>query len=466
MGGLSSCGKQTERKKFMPKKSKMPGVQTPQAIKLGSEDGKDYRQACKYGEDCYQKNPMHHQKFRHPKPEGSEEKNVEEEPQSKEEIKTPSPKKPRIEELTKKAPEVVEDEVQCTPTKCKFESEDMTEEFEVIEETPEPVPAFADWPKDPVLSVEEKFLVKMPEDFMAFWDFCKGINRENPREALLKSCGLILVGPYDIVAGDEFKSTNLNDYLCHYRYYRDPPEFQTVIASSSEDDNFHVGYYRDDPKDVPVFVAAYGGKTSAERDNYKFTLLGDNLFAAIYAYLGQLINKADPFKMTSLQKLKGSVHVHATMKNQDQSFPLEVKTTAMKCRDKKRVAATFHGAGMVVPYDKESQVGYREIPETVASLKKILSNVNSAKTTEEKNKAFDVLQELVTNVQFANDEGDPGMGLELGLDLLLFGGNRLNSTIRHLLSVAYGLLNRDPFAKIANAHLNRRKSNVEFFKAE
>ena len=36
-----------------------------------------------------------------------------------------------------------------------------------------------------------------------------------------------------------------------------------------------------------------------------------------------------------------------------------------------------------------------------------------------KNKAFDALQELVTNVQFANDEGDPGMGLELGkLDFL------------------------------------------------
>jgi len=444
----------------MPKKSKMPGVQTPQAIKLGSEDGKDYRQSCKYGEDCYQKNPMHHQKFRHPKAEDGDEKNVETLP--KEEIEQPSPKKPKIEEA---AAEDVDDEVQSNESE-EGEREDMTEEFQGVDETPEPVPAFEDWPKDPVSSVEEKFLVKMPEDFMAFWDFCKGINRENPREALLKSCGLILVGPYDIVAGDEFQSTNLNDYLCHCRYYRDPPEFQTVIASSDENDNFHVGYYRDDPKDVPVFVAAYGGKTSAERDNYKFTLLGDNLFAAIYAYLGQLINKADPFKMTSLQKLKGSVHVHATMKNQDQSFPLEVKTTAMKCRDKKKVAATFHGAGMVVPYDKESQVGYREIPETVASLKKILSNVNTAKNTEEKNKAFDVLQELVTNVQFANDEGDPGMGLELGLDLLLFGGNRLNSTIKHLLSVAYGLLNRDPFAKIANAHLNRRKENVDFFKAE
>ena len=44
--------------------------------------------------------------------------------------------------------------------------------------------------------------------------------------------------------------------------------------------------------------------------------------------------------------------------------------------------------------------------------------------------------------------------------------DRMCRTMTYLLSVAYGLLNRDPFAKIANAHLNRRKSNVEFFKAE
>ena len=34
------------------------------------------------------------------------------------------------------------------------------------------------------------------------------------------------------------------------------------------------------------------------------------------------------------------------------------------------------------------------------------------------------VQELVTNVQFANDEGDPGMGLELGLNAFAFGGNK------------------------------------------
>ena len=58
------------------------------------------------------------------------------------------------------------------------------------------------------------------------------------------------------------------------------------------------------------------------------------------------------------------------------------------------------------------------------------------------------------------------MGLELGIDLLVFGGNCFNSTARHLLTVAYSLLNRDAFGKIADAHLNRRKETQPFFQAE
>ena len=47
-----------------------------------------------------------------------------------------------------------------------------------------------------------------------------------------------------------------------------------------------------------------------------------------------------------MQKLKGSIHNHATMKNQDDTFCLEAKSTSMKSRDKKKLAATFHQAGM------------------------------------------------------------------------------------------------------------------------
>ena len=55
---------------------------------------------------------------------------------------------------------------------------------------------------------------------------------------------------------------------------------------------------------------------------------------------------------------------------------LEAKTRAMKAREKAKQSKTFHGAGMVVPFNKETDVGYREIPETTASLKKILKNVS------------------------------------------------------------------------------------------
>jgi len=135
---------------------------------------------------------------------------------------------------------------------------------------------------------------------------------------------------------------------------------------------------------------------------------------------------------------------------------LEKRTPGMKNRDRLKLASTFHGAGMVVPFDKKTEVGYREIPETPANLRKIIRNVVEAETEKEKDLAFDVLQELVTNVQFANDEGDPGMGLELGLDLFSFGGEILHNTIKHLMGVAYDLLDRDNFGKILVTHLERR----------
>jgi len=110
---------------------------------------------------------------------------------------------------------------------------------------------------------------------------------------------------------------------------------------------------------------------------------------------------------------------------------------------------------------KKTQVGYREIPETTPALKRIFKNLVEAEDDTERDKAFDVLQELVTNVQFANDEGDPGMGLELGIDAFCYGGDILHNTIRHLMGVAYELLDRDDFGKILNAHLAKRSKSSQ-----
>ena len=118
------------------------------------------------------------------------------------------------------------------------------------------------------------------------------------------------------------KTLSQNDLLCHWRYKYDVPEFQTILASVDKDNSFHIGYFRDDPKQMPVFVASSGGIKNDETFNLglsshvRLTLMGDNIFGAVYNHIQKLIQSAEPFKQTALQKMKQAIHVHATIKTQ------------------------------------------------------------------------------------------------------------------------------------------------------
>ena len=89
-------------------------------------------------------------------------------------------------------------------------------------------------------------------------------------------------------------------------------------------------------------------------------------------------------------------------------------------------------------------------------LKKILKRITEGKDEKEKEQGSEDLQELMTLVQFANDECDYGMGLELGLDLFCFGSERFHRAILQLMPLAYRLLGRDEFAEIIEIHLENR----------
>lgn len=76
--------------------------------------------------------------------------------------------------------------------------------------------------------IKDLFLVEMPTDFFQFYEFCKNVSKDDPLLAL-KSVGLKLVGPYDVLNGDLKTPENEDDKekcLTHWRYYYDPPEFQ------------------------------------------------------------------------------------------------------------------------------------------------------------------------------------------------------------------------------------------------
>ncbi|XP_051851169.1 histone PARylation factor 1-like [Antechinus flavipes] len=269
--------------------------------------------------------------------------------------------------------------------------------------------------------VENLYKLSMPEDFYHFWKFCEELDPEKPADALLTNLGLQLVGPFDILSGKhkvENKSTDLNFNL-HWRFYYDPPEFQTIITGDDKT-QFHMGYYR-------LFLVK---KIKEETDKKKTDLL-----------------KNIDEKLTEAARKQG--------------FSLEQKSMSMKQRDKKVVTKTFHSAGLVVPIDK-NDVGYRDLPETDANLKIICKMIVEASSDEQRLKAFAPIQEMVTFVQFANDECDYGMGLELGIDLFCYGSQYFHKVIGQLLPLAYKLLKRNLFAEIIEAHLaNRSKENID-----
>lgn len=86
--------------------------------------------------------------------------------------------------------------------------------------------------KDASVFIKHKFLVDMPEDFYAFWEFCKiNSRKEEPVESVFMPFGIRLIGPFDVLSGkfDDAKMFEPGSYLRHCRYYYDPPEFQVKI---------------------------------------------------------------------------------------------------------------------------------------------------------------------------------------------------------------------------------------------
>nr|CAG4638660.1 EOG090X0BAY [Cyclestheria hislopi] len=383
---------------------------------------------CKYGSSCYRKNPEHLANFNHPKTlDTTENQEAIQDEKHHDELQSNQDAKRNAKSV----------HLEQTEVKVVGSNSDVVEKDKA---------SLSELPASIQEQIKLAFLVDMPEDFYSMWEFLNHMDDKNPSGLLESLLGLELVGPFQLLKREKDNPSNVTESTNSWRFYYDPPEFQTVIVGDKKK-GFHLGYFRDSPKEMPCFVGS-----NTESDGCLIKPTGENLFAAISQVITNGSKTANPFMKTKLQAFQSELVKWANEKE----FPLQAHTQRMKDRDKKVVAKTFYGCGIVVPYDKKTKVGYREIPETNANLKKILNKIIKSKTDSERDRNFDPLQELVNNVQYANDECDWGMGLELGLDLLAFGGEALHSTILHLLSVAYDLLERREFIQILKVHLNNR----------
>uniref|UniRef100_A0A7S3AWL4 Uncharacterized protein n=1 Tax=Haptolina ericina TaxID=156174 RepID=A0A7S3AWL4_9EUKA len=112
--------------------------------------------------------------------------------------------------------------------------------------------------------------------------------------------------------------------------------------------------------------------------------------------------------------------------------------------------------GIVVPYDKRTEVGYRSLDPSGESLRKLLYRQVSAKP-EARAAPQSELDELVNWANIANDECDFGASLQLGSDLFNH-SPQLAALTGRVLQTAYTLLGRDEYASIAAEHAASRSS--------
>ncbi|XP_063823222.1 histone PARylation factor 1 [Ostrinia nubilalis] len=409
---------------------------------------KDPRTKCKYGENCYQKNPEHHKTYKHPPKTQKAAKNTREKNRF-----SPFTRKPKAAE-TKNDQTSEHDQLE-TDKKGEEKSEVMQDNKQVpsssvvlnnppdVEDLPVKLPdsiKFYDTNADPKL-FKDLFLVDMPQDFLKFFE-C--LNKDNSIEKMLASVGLQLIGPFDLLLGKLPMVDDNNLYLVHWRFFFDPPEFQAILKRKGAS-QFHIGYYRDSPEEKPVFLAS----NDSEKD-CRILPVAENIFGAVYLYL-QNEKKKSPFTAMACQKLIDLMKKTAD----EEKFSLEAYT--MKKRQGKLIARTLHGAGIIVPYNKKTQLGYRNLAETDENLKKIFTSIKEATSHDEKQKALSDLQPVITYADIAVDECDFGTGLEAGIDLFCSGLKELQSRALSSLTSVYNLLNREAFSKIIQAHLKYRR---------
>ncbi|KAG8186902.1 hypothetical protein JTE90_023788 [Oedothorax gibbosus] len=405
---------------------------------------------CKYGSSCYQKSAEHLKNYRHPEKPLVETQNkmskyltvpvVPDQPSKKSCVhsprkrRSPSPRNNRTATPRKSPLSSPRKSPAASPEKKSSVKAEVKEKVvKTIMETKL---------KESVKDV----LDSMPQDFFDFWDFCCTINKSKPQDAF-SELGLHLVGIYDLLSNKLPKKQEILLH-CHWRYFYDPPEFQTVVKLDGKD-LYHIGYFRDDPSEKPSILASNSVALGS-----KLTLKGDNIFAAMYLDLTDIIKKLKAKeKKSKFSKILEDLKEFAKNKK----YSLEIQSTKVKARSKKVVAKTFNGLGIVVPV--KNNVGYRPLPDSDATIKSLLKRIISVEDLNKRLEVEEDLDELVTNIQFANDECDYGMGLELGIDLFSFGDPYFHPIILHLLPLAYDLLKRPKYGEIIRCHLANRKKH-------
>lgn len=122
-----------------------------------------------------------------------------------------------------------------------------------------------------------------------------------------------------------------------------------------EKSGVHYGYWRDVPKDNENCLLA---RNDVDK-GCDISFLADNMFSAVKYFLDKDA-VLTPFNRAAAGSIKTAMDDFAKANNVN----LDTFSSKLKARNLKVVTKTFHKAGLVVPVDKVTDVGYRSLIET------------------------------------------------------------------------------------------------------
>lgn len=347
------------------------------------------RPACKYGASCYRLNEAHLKQFSHP-PKGNVSPAANGSPAAKrspretvspnedcdakkvrrsspeKQSKSPEPSASANDELDVK---IESDDVRGSDTTAKppndidFISNKFDKELPFSQQN-----EYRELIASPALFIKTKFLVEMPDDFYQLWNFCKANAGDSQRpECVFEKFDLELIGPFDVLAGkfDKARRFEPAEYLRHWRFFYDPPEFQSIMKRKGC--GVHFGYWRDD-RDSECLIA----KNDCAR-NCEFEFVADNAFGAVIHFLEKEL-KASPFNRSAAVAMKKALETFA----ESNRISLSAFSAKLKSRNLRSVCKTFHRAGLIVPFDRKTDVGYRQLQIGDDNLKKIFREFRDA----------------------------------------------------------------------------------------
>ncbi len=292
-----------------------------------------------------------------------------------------------------------------------------------------------------------------PDDFHRFWEFVNRLAPLGPLRAL-EDLGVVLVGPFEVLAGRFDGRVPRHSLLLHWRYYLDPPEFFTVLAGAS--DGLHWGYFLDDPDRGEGCVASYFA-----RDAYELETDGDTLFEAVRLHLEYVhrdteddravadSSEACDARLAEIARLRDRLTAYATAGRTAVGEEYTETFAGVSLRNKRIVADTPEGMGIVVAPEQ-----YRPLSITG---RKLWAHLRRTKGP------IDVVEEARTALR----EGFPGAALELGKALWALPGQGRAACAAELLDTAYAALGRDTLRRVLQTHLaNRELESVDILEEE